>query len=421
VLITASVAIVSCGGGSSSSSTHTLSGLKFRAFVSNPLLPNGTVSEPVLNIVNAANDTLSSSSVSLLGSLAQAGLMAVAPNLKYTIVYSPLGLALAVVDNTTETIAAQGTGAVPPVQLSGSTESMFIASDNATAYIAEPLAQVAGFSPGLVQVVNITAGATIAQIPIPSAHFVLPSADGTRTFVFSDNSDSISVITNVLIGTNENPVSTITGFDRPVWGVFSSDNSTAYIFNCGPECGGTQAGISVLSLAGGTITKSVALSGATIGVASEGFLYVAGTPPQTACGSGTSAAHCGTLNILNLSSLTQVNSSPILITDGYHNRMQISQNGQLFVGSYSCSNVNSGTEVRGCLTIFNTTNGAVVVPPENGDATGVQPISGRNIVYVCQGGAFFVYDTTTDQTLVQNPVIDIPGRPIDVKLVDPPN
>ena len=33
-------------------------------------------------------------------------------------------------------------------------------------------------------------------------------------------------------------------FDRPVKAVFSADGSTAYILNCGPECGGSKASIS---------------------------------------------------------------------------------------------------------------------------------------------------------------------------------
>jgi hypothetical protein len=63
-----------------------------------------------------------------------------------------------------------------------------------------------------------------------------------------------------------------------------------------------------------------------------------------------------------------------------------------------------------------------VVPPQIGDATGIAPIPGRNIVYVCEGGVFQVFDTTTDQLLVQvSPnLIDVVGYSIDVKVVDPP-
>ena len=38
-------------------------------------------------------------------------------------------------------------------------------------------------------------------------------------------------------------------FDRPVKAVFSADGSTAYILNCGPECGGSTASISIVPVA----------------------------------------------------------------------------------------------------------------------------------------------------------------------------
>ena len=38
-------------------------------------------------------------------------------------------------------------------------------------------------------------------------------------------------------------------FDRPVKAVFSADGSTAYVLNCGPECGGTASSDSLLPVA----------------------------------------------------------------------------------------------------------------------------------------------------------------------------
>ena len=37
-------------------------------------------------------------------------------------------------------------------------------------------------------------------------------------------------------------------FDRPTDAYFSLDGSTAYVLNCGPECGGAQASVSALSV-----------------------------------------------------------------------------------------------------------------------------------------------------------------------------
>jgi hypothetical protein len=73
-------------------------------------------------------------------------------------------------------------------------------------------------------------------------------------------------------------------------------------------------------------------------------------------------------------------------------------------------------EVRGCLSIYNTLTGEVVIPPANGDVTGIEPISNRNVVYLAQGGELQIYDTTTDK--LQTTQIDISGEVIDVKTVD---
>jgi len=164
------------------------------------------------------------------------------------------------------------------------------------------------------------------------------------------------------------------------------------------------------------------VSGATYGVLNGGTLYVAGTPPHTPCGGSTTAPTCGTLNMVDASSMKLLNANPIIITDGYHNRMAMGSLGQLFIGARSCTSIGViGDEVRGCLSIFNSATSTVVVPPQIGDATGIAPIPGRNIVYVCEGGVFQIFDTTTDQLLIQTPrPIDVVGYNIDVKVVDPP-
>jgi hypothetical protein len=114
------------------------------------------------------------------------------------------------------------------------------------------------------------------------------------------------------------------------------------------------------------------------------------------------------------------------ITNGYHDRMQLSQNGQLYIGAHSCANIAiPGGEVRGCLSIFNTSNPGVVIPANNGDVTGIQQISGRDVVYVVQNGALSIYDTDTNQLQVtpgdtqnNNGQVNIVGQLYDVKLVD---
>jgi hypothetical protein len=434
-LVAATVTIVGCGSSGAPSTNQGASKLKFRVFVSNPLFPNGAGGSPVLNIVDASMDVLSLSQISLAGNSTQPGLMSLSPNLRLTMVFSPSGNSITLIDNTTEAIAQSTNGTsstpVPSINLPGFTESMFFGNANTTAYAAVPTAMVIGQAQGAVEVLNLQTGSIAASIPVPGAHFIVPSPDGNHILVFSDNSDTVTVITTAAVGTHTDPRSYITGFDRPVWAVFS-DNATAYILNCGPQCHGIAAGVSLLAggfpAAGtppiafnGTTTP---VSGATVGMLSGSALYVAGTPPMTACGAGTSAPNCGKLSVIDTGSMTVTASATI--TDGYHDRIQMTKDGQLFIGAKGCSNVNiSGGEVRGCLSIFNATSSKVVVPPQIGDATGIQPITGRNVVYVVQNGGLGIYDTTTDKLQVSpgnsqnnNGQVDIVGQLFDVKLVD---
>jgi len=421
IVLIAMAVVISCGGSGSSSSQHRLSGVKFRAFVSNPLLVSGGTPTPSLNIVNASTDVLFQSAISLSGET-HPDLMAVSPNLKLTLVFSSVQNAVAVIDNTTESTATVtgGTGTISNFNLPGLTESMFVASDNLTAYAAVPSAAVEGGPPGAVVVMDLGKGLIKATIPIPAAHFVVGSPDGNNILVFSDNSNSITILSAVLIGTNTDPRTTVSGFDRPVWAIFS-DNSDAFIFNCGLECNGVAGGIASYTLGDAAPTRTLPVSGATYGLLNGTTLYVAGTPPNTPCGSGTSAPTCGTLNLVDTNSFRVTNASPVIIPDGFHDRMAMGANGQLFVGSQNCTNINiEAGEVRGCLGIFNTNTSKVIVPPQTGDATGIAPVPGRQVVYVCQGGGFQIYDTTTDQLLVQTIVTDIVGDSTDVKIVDPP-
>jgi len=429
VLAAASLTVVSCGSSGAPSTNTRASKLKFRAFVSNALFPNGNGNFPVLNIVDASQDQLSPSAISLQFDSTQPGLMAVSPSLEFTMVFSPSGNTVALVNNSTESIARTSGTAVPAITLPGFTESMFIGNTNTFAYAAVPTAPITGQSPGAVEVLNLQNGSIAASIPVPGAHFIVPSPDGNHILVFSDNSDSVTVITTILIGTNSDPRSSITGFDRPVWGIFS-DNATAYILNCGPQCGGRAAGVSVLSLSASSSTSTTPVSAATYGLLKGSTLYVAGTPPpnppgtNTCAGTTTAATTCGKLSVIDTSSMSVTGSATI--TDGYHDRMQISQDGQLFIGARGCSNINiSGGEVRGCLSIFNTNSSSVVIPPQNGDVTGIQPIASRGVVYVVQNGGLAIYDTTTDalqvsptNSLNNNGQVDIVGQLFDVKLVD---
>ena len=386
---------------------------------------------PVLNIVDALHDILSTSVVTLAGDSAQPGLMALSPNLKFTLIYSSAGNSVTVVDNSTEAVAtASGsTSTLPPFALAGPTESIAVSPFSTSAYAAVPTAPVSGQDPGAVEVLNLQSGGIEASIPVPGAHFVICSPDGNHVLVFSDNSDTVTVINTIQIGTATDPRSYITGFDRPVWGIFTS-SAAAYVFNCGAQCGGKSAGVSVINLGSSTPSSTTPVTAATYGLLNGSTLYVAGTAPpnppgtNTCVGTNTVATACGTLSVVDANSMTVTRTA--VITDGYHDRMQISQNGQLYIGSHSCTNISIlGGEVRGCLSIYNTNSAGVVIPQNNGDVTGIQQITSRDIVYVVQNGGLQIYDTDTNQLQVipndtqnNNGQVDIVGQLYDVKLVN---
>jgi len=407
---------VSCGSynGNSNATTPT-SGLTFRAFVSNPLSPaSGGGGVPVLNIVDASKDVVAPQRINLSGSVAQAGMMTTSPNKKFSMVYSPSSNAVVLVDNTAETVVASGNSSLPAVALPGPSESMFIEKFNTLGYVAVPTAPVLGQDPGAIVRISLGSAVINAVVPIPAVRFVVESHDGTNIMAMADNSNLVKLVAPSLIGISD-PLSAVCCFDHPVWGIFSSDDTTAYILNCGPECGGTASSISVVDIPTKTVVSDIPVNAATMGLISGNTLYVAGTAPRTPCGAGTAATSCGTLTVIDLGSSTV--TATATITDGYHTRIELA-NGQIFVGARNCTNINDPTsgEVRGCLSIFNTGSSKVTVSANNGDVTGIEPITNRNVVYVCEGGNLRIYDTTTDA--LQSTQIDIVGQAIDVKLVD---
>lgn len=427
VLVVTSFAFLSCGN-SRSSSTQKVSGLTFRAFVSQDVSVGTSTAFPTgvgagLFIIDASNDVRSTAFISTTN---LAGLLAEAPNKKLTLAYAASDNTVAIVTNASES-------ATTKVTLPEATESITISPDASAGYAAVPNAPVLGLSPGAIEVMNLSSATISTTIPIQSARYIVQSHNGNRLLVLSDNSNTATMIATsnvaactpicVSAGVPPCPPSAVTcqisGFDRPVWAVFSSDDNTAYVLNCGPQCGGIRASVQAVDMTTQTLLgAAVPVDAATIGLLNGSTLYLAGTPPTSpgnACtGTTTAAATCGRLDLVNLSSMTVASSQ--VITDGYHNRIDLSQNGQLFIGARSCTNVNNGSEVRGCLSIFNTLSPAVVIPPLNGDATGLQAITDRNVEYVVEGGELRVFDTTTDK--LGPTQIDLSGQAIDVKLVD---
>jgi len=407
------LAVASCGYNSNSSgSGSTTSKLTFRAFVAQSI--SSGLSTGSIIIVDAQKDVLAP----VFGIGAQTGgvgrsptLLAVTPNKTLTLSYSSGDNVLALISNSQE----QATGTVT---LTGATESIVISSDSASAYVALPTSGVFGQPPGELQVVSLGSGAATTRVPIPAVRYLAQSHNGNRLLAFSDNFDSVGVVVPSDIGTANNPLITVPGFDRPVGALFSSDDTVAYVLNCGAECGGTSASIQTINLATNPpttdATQRIPVAAATVAFLDGSNLYVAGSAPGTPCTTGL-ASLCGTLSVVDVSSGTVVSTAEI--TDGYHNRVDMGADGQLFVGAKTCSQVLTvGTDQRGCLSIFNTATSAVVIPATNGDVTGIQAIPNRHVVYVTQGGELEIYDTRTDS--LQATQVDIFGSASDVKIVD---
>jgi hypothetical protein len=430
VLIAGSIGLMSCGAASTYSRTPT----KFNTRV----LASQGVSSPTasagLLLIDGWIDTLGRGGVSAGNT---PGLMAISPDRSVVLSFDSSSNKVYV----TNTKSLTSTGSI---QLPGATISMAIPVDS-SAYAAVPSAPLIGptgpVPPGTVVGMNLAAGSVAWTISVPSAQRVVSNPAGTQLLVFSNDSDSVTVVYPFLLNTG-NPVTvTVPGFDRPVYAVYSSDGTTAYILNCGAQCGGTQASVQILNFGTTPPTPGakVSVNGATDAYLSGSTLYVAGlgTPTGPLCTSIPSAAttaaqYCGYLDIVNLTTMTDPYynnpSSEIAVTNGYHDRMDMSSNGQLFVGSYGCTSVGDVNatppvgEVRGCLAIYNTTNGAVVMPPDNGDVTGLQSFSTRYVEYVAEAGNLRVYDTTIDSLLINDYIetgtITVTGQVIDLRAID---
>lgn len=416
-LLIASYGLVSCG--SSVNVPKPPSTLTERVFASQSVSSATAVAG--LIIVNGYNDTVGRGEVSTGGS---PGLMVTTPERATLLAVDPSTNKVDIVSTTRES----ETGSI---QLPGPTTSI-VAPQAAVGYAAVPSAPLTGSAPGAVVEMNLTGGSIITTINVPNAQTVVSNPGGTQLLVFSNDSDSITVVSPALQNATVPVIYSIPvcAGCRPVNAVFSSDGGTAYILNCGAECQGTQASVQVLNFATTppTLGASVPVDAATIGFLSGTTLYVAGSSPSTsnnACtGETTAATTCGRLDVVDTGSMTVTGTA--VITDGYHDRIDMGLGGQLFVGSHTCTNVgnvnNPSGEVRGCLSIYNTTNGNVIIPPDNGDVTGLQSFSSRYVEYVAEGGNLRVYDTTIDSlllnTYISNGTIIVTGVITDVKAVD---
>ncbi len=414
--------LASCGG-YNNNRNRTPSHVTERVMVSQGVT-TGT-SFGAIYIINGQNDTIPGLSPMSAGSAP--GLMTLSPTRNIAAAFDASSNTIFGINTVTQ-------ASIGSVRISAPTSSMVIPNASPIAYAAVPSATVSGFSfVGAIAVMNFS-GSSLNMIAVTNAQSVFSNENGTQLLVLSNDSNSITLLSpqsavppvdTSCMSTVPNAVCTVVpGFDRPVYAIISG--GTAYVMNCGLPCGGTQASVSILDLASLTVTNTIPVDAATIGFASGSTLYVAGTPlTNNACdGQTTAATVCGRLDVVDLGSQTVVGSA--VITDGVHQRMDMTTNGQLFIGAKNCTSigdVNSPSgEVRGCLSIYKTADGSVIIPPDNGTVDGLQGFISRNVEYVAEGGALRVYDTNKDILLINNFVpegsINIPGYIGDVKAID---
>ena len=395
------IALAGCGGGAPTPQPTT-TGLKKRVLLSNQ--QTGTVI-----ILDAINDKFSSASMTIGG----ASRMATSGG--FTSVIDSNQNLLTIVDNTKEAATANSISSDRVVDTA-------MSKDGKTAYAAVR-------NTGAVNIVNTADGGT-TSLNVPSVSRLVLSPNGTKLLAFVD--DPNASVSNpggfFVIDTANKTVTPISGpaLDQPFTGVFNGSETQAFILNCGPECGGTAASVVRVDFsAAPAFSAPIPVSAATVGLLNGSTLFVAGTPvpaiPPATC-NGAGLTKCGTLQGINTGTL--IASAPVIITDGQHVKMQMAGNNRLYVGAVACTSVNDGATGlnKGCLTIFNTGASTAVFPEFTAsrtsfDVTGLQPISSRNVVYVCEGGELDIYDTTTDK-LTPNQ-LDVVGKGFDVVQIDP--
>jgi DNA-binding beta-propeller fold protein YncE len=395
-------AVVGCGS-SSSSSAPKPTGLKKRVLLSN------TASNTV-NVVDAQKDVFSAKA---LGATSPTKMVTAGGT---TIAMDGTGSDLAIIDNATEAVTFVAPIGDLPFDIA-------ITPDGKNAWSA-----MRGF--GFVQSVDTTTGIARPVLRIGNARRLVMSPKGTKLLVFPDPQAQVAPNTHTffVVDTTTSTIQTITDtvhLDQPFTAVFNGSETQAFVLNCGAECGGTAASVVFVDFTNpaANFSASIPVSAATVGLLSGSNLFVAGTPTALPAGVICPLSRCGALTVINATTFAA--GAPIPITDGDHEKMAFANN-RIYVGASGCT-VDPGTAantVRGCLSIFNTATPGTRFPEEsifrqNFDVTGLQPISGRSIIYVVQGAELDIFDTNLDVLAPGVTQIDVVGKAFDAVQIDP--
>jgi hypothetical protein len=336
---------------------------------------------------------------------------------------------VSVFDNTTEQVTFNST-------LQGQPFDIAISPDGKTGYAA--IKDV-----GVVEVVNTSNGNVVATMMVPTAARLVEGPKGQKLLAFSDDPQA-------LVGGNANAffvIDTATNTATPIvlpvgsqpfTAVFDpsdTNDTTAFILNCGAECDGNSGSpsftptvpsvmkVTFSSPSTPVFSAPIPVSGATVGLLNGSNLFVAGTPTTPPL--GCTLAACGTLQVINTGALTA--GAPINVTDGLHGVMALTSNNRLYIGAIGCTvgPASPQNTVQGCLSIFDTTSGTTPTAPsessfrQNFDVTGLQPISSSNVIYVVQGGELDIFDINTSLPSATIQQLDVSGRAMDALQIDP--
>jgi hypothetical protein len=390
--------LVYCGGGTSMPAP---SNVQHRALVSNTF-------SGALQIMDTQNDTTSftAQTTNSAGQIVPGVPVSIAvgnsvtwetlsANRSNTMAYDPTDNTVFFMANSTEAITTS-------VTLGGPATMGLFSADGTSACVPVQTVPITGGRAGGIQVVSIANSNISANWAVPSASRAALSPSGQYLLVFANNSDSVFLIDTT--ATTPTAVE-IPGFSRPVNAFFSSDSNTAYVLNCGWECGDPapgQASVAQLNLPSQTIQATVPVGGASVGLLNGTTLYVA----------GTSFTAGPTFDSVNVSTMMRNTANSVAITDGLHTTMALSTNNKLYIGAVTCSNTTAG-----CLSVVNVSNNTADPPlPPKGAVTAMIAIANRNVVYVIEGGYQIIYDTTTD--MPQQTQVIFSGALSDIVQVD---
>jgi hypothetical protein len=325
------------------------------------------------------------------------------------------------------------------VTLPGASSSVFISRDQRYVFAANQTAHT-------LTVQDRSLG-TSYGLNLPNVYRVSINPSGSAALAFVQDSNSVYSIYK-LQANQKTPANAVDcepqnlpvycvlpvpgAFDRPTKAVFSPDGTTAYILNCGPECGGVQASVSFLPVAGiviqsgapvppgapTNVTATIPIpGGVTDAIANANLLYLAGQQLQP------DGYFAGFLSILDTNA--KAVTGPYSIADGTHLRMLFGDDNTLWIGSLLCTQGEryhlGATTNLGCLTMFNTSSNTVtMIDSYKGDATGVAAVISLHKVYTAEGGQVYIY-STVDGSALDNSQVTVVGTASDVAYIDAPS